>query len=490
MYSAVRDIEGLSRTHLPMQEKEYRPIEERQKILALMEGRMLAQVLSFMEPRRRLTMCAVSPTARVCAELVQVSDTCAPYKMCLGDRLVHRFLAKLTCDDDEERLRHLTWWLVKCGLPLHLNHSSTFTALRAVAPTLLPMVRSSPLSAYGVPCELQVSDILQLEEMCIYGDHVIPIASLTPSQLTRLRRLTVDKYTSKVCEEFLLQLPGLTELFIDDADWTPVSLMEPAYAARLLRLTICNPAMNTLSWIYECTSVTHLSITRCGSVLDLRLLIDLPYLTSLDMTGSNVPHLDGLSRCRSLTRIVFTLCSQLLSLEGLAGAPRLRSIDASSSLVQTLGELHRCPSLTNIVVRGCPELLSLEGLAGAPQLRSIDASYSGVVTLGELHRCPSLTTVDFRSCRRLRSIEGLAGAPQLKDVNLNGTAVMDITPLTASASSLRTLDLQNRSVTNIAAIAGATQLEEVYLTGTAVTDITPLTGSASSLRRLFLEIAA
>ncbi|KAK7199563.1 hypothetical protein NESM_000935000 [Novymonas esmeraldas] len=211
MYSAVRDIEGLSRTHLPMRKEEYRPIEQQRKILVLMEWRMLAQVLSFMKPHRQLTMCAVSPTARLYAELVQVPSTRAPYEMCLGDRLVHRFSDELDGDDEEERLRHHTWWLVKCGLPLHLNHSSAWTSLRAIAPALVPMVRSCPLYADNEPRELQVSDILQLEEMRIRGDNAIPIASLTPSLLVHLRRLTVEAYTSEVCEEFLLQLPGLTE---------------------------------------------------------------------------------------------------------------------------------------------------------------------------------------------------------------------------------------------------------------------------------------
>ncbi|KAK7199287.1 hypothetical protein NESM_000900100 [Novymonas esmeraldas] len=328
MYSAMQDIEAIGQWHLPPREEEYRPIEERQKILALMEGTVLAQVLTSMRRYRSLVMCAVSPTAPVYAELVEVSDTCAPYEMCLGDRLVHSFSDELDGDDEKECLCRHTWWLVKCGLPLHLDHSSAWNFLRAIAPALVAMVRSCPLSADGEPCDLQVSDILQLEEMCIRGDWTIPIANVTPSQLTRLRRLTVEAYTSEVCEDFLLQLPALTELSIDDADGTPVSLMEPAYAARLLRLTICNPTMNTLSWIYKCASVTHLSIIRCSSVLDVGSFIELPYLTSLDMSGSNVPHLDGLCRSLTLTRIVVKQCSELLSLEGLAGAPRLQLIDA------------------------------------------------------------------------------------------------------------------------------------------------------------------
>ncbi|KAK7199516.1 hypothetical protein NESM_000928800 [Novymonas esmeraldas] len=195
MYNAVRDIEGLSRTHLPMREDAYRPIEQQRKILVLMEGTMLAQVLSFMKRYVSLTVCSVSPTARLYAELVEVSDTCAPYEMCLGDRLVHRFSGQLDYDD-KERLGHHTWWLVKCGLPLHLNQSSAFTVLRSVAPALVPMVRSCPLYADNEPRELQVSDILQLEEMRICGDNVIPIANVTPSLLVHLRRLTVEAYTS------------------------------------------------------------------------------------------------------------------------------------------------------------------------------------------------------------------------------------------------------------------------------------------------------
>ncbi|KAK7199324.1 hypothetical protein NESM_000904800 [Novymonas esmeraldas] len=441
MYSAVQDIEELGRTHLPMREDAYRPIEERQKILALMEGTMVAQVLTFMKPHRIGTMCAVSPTVRVYAELVHFQSIRVPYEMCLSNRLVHRFSGELEYDHEKERLRHHAWWIAKCGLPLHLDHSSAWTVLRAIAPALVAMVRSSPLSADGDPPELQVSDILQLEEMCIRGDWAILIANVTPSQLTHLRRLTVEAYTSEVCENFLLQLPGLTELSIHDADETPVSLMEPAYAARLLRLTIRNPAMTTLSWIYTCTSVTHLSIIRCSFVLDLRSLIELPHLTSLDMSGSNVPHLDGLSRCLTLTRIF---------------------------------------------VRCCSQLLSLEGLVGAPQLLSIDASYSGVQTLGELHRCPSLTTVHFENCSHLRSIEGLAGVLQLEEVYLGGTKVTDITPLTASLRNLKKLVLWNSGVTSIAAIAGATQLEVVDLRGTKVTDITPLTASLSTLKKLYL----
>ncbi|KAK7199160.1 hypothetical protein NESM_000885800 [Novymonas esmeraldas] len=458
MYNAVRDIEALSRTHLPLREGMYRPIEERQKILALMEGRVLAQVLSFMKPHRHLTMCAVSPTARVCAELVQVSSTRAPCKTCLGDRLVHKLSGRMAGDYAAERLIRNSWWLVRCGLPLHLDNSNTWTVLRVTAPALVPMVRSSPLSAAGEPPELQVSDILQLEEMCIRGDSSICIANVTPSQLTRLRRLAVDDYTAEHCEYFLLQLPGLTELSTHSTHRKPVSLMEPAYAARLQRLSVHNPTMNTFSWICKCASVTHLSIIRCSFAFDVESFVQLPYLTSLDMTGSNVMDLDGLCRCLSLRHICVKGCLRLLSIAGLAGAPQLQSIDASRSGVETIGELHRCPLLTRVDFKRCVDMASLAGLAGAPQLHSIDASETGIETLGELHRCPLLSSVKFEACPNLDTLAGLAGAPRLQTIDATGIGARTLGEL-HRCPLLTSVDVQCCSdLDSLAGLAGAPQL--------------------------------
>ncbi|KAK7199567.1 hypothetical protein NESM_000935700 [Novymonas esmeraldas] len=468
MYSAVRDIEGLSRTHLPPREDAYRPIEERLKILALMEGTMLAQVLSFMVPHRCLTICAVSPTARVCAELIQVSDTRVPFQMSLDDRLFHECPGSLDGDDEKERLRHYSWWLVKCGLPLHLDHSSTWTVLRAIAPALVPMVRSSPLSTDD---ELQASDILQLEEMHTRGDWAISIANVSPSQLTHLRRLTVKGYDSEVYEDFLLQLPGLTELFIDEAYRMPVSLKEPAYAARLLRLDINKPTRKTVSWMYKCTSVTHLSIIRCGSVLDVASLVELPYVRNLDMTGSNVPHLDGLSRSLTLTSIVVKECSQLLSLEGLVGAPQLRSIDASDSGVRTLGELHRCPHLTTVDFCCCSRLEILNGLVGAPQLQSIRAAWSGVRTIGELHRCLHLRKVNFSNCSELLSLAGLAGAPKLEEIDAFGSGVRTIGDLNCCPRLTSVSFDRCRNLESLEGLVGAPQLEGIDVSDSGVRTI-------------------
>ncbi|KAK7198818.1 hypothetical protein NESM_000847500 [Novymonas esmeraldas] len=468
MYSAVRDIEGLSRTHLPPREDAYRPIEERRKILALMEGRVLAQVLSFMVPRRCLTMCAVSPTARVCAELIRVSDKRAPFQMCLGDRLFHECPGSLGGDDEKERLRHHSWWIAKCGLPLHLDRSSTWTSLRAIAPALVAMVRSSPLSTDN---ELQAPDILQLEEMCIYGDNAISIANVSPSQLTHLRRLTVEAYTSEFCEDFLLQLPGLTELFIHEACRMPVSLKEPAYAARLLRLDINKPTRKTVSWICKCTSVTHLSIIQCSFVLDVGSLVELPYVRNLDMTGSNVRHLDGLCKCCSLTSIVVAECSKLLSLEGLAGAPRLRSIDASDSGVRTLGELHRCPHLTTVDFCCCSRLEILNGLVGAPQLQSITAAWSGVRTIGELHRCLHLRKVNFSNCSKLLSLAGLAGAPKLEEIDASGSGVQVLGALHRCPRLCFVTLLKCRKLESLEGLVGAQQLEGIDVSDSGVRTI-------------------
>ncbi|KAK7199438.1 hypothetical protein NESM_000918500 [Novymonas esmeraldas] len=467
MNAALRNIEALSRWHLPPREVEYRSIEEGQRILELMEETVLAQVITFMKPRRCLAMHAASPTARVYAELVRPSYNGAPCTMCLGDRLFRVVFNSVIRVRAGQDLHPGIWWLEKCRLPLRVSGTDTFGFLRDYAPALLPMVRGLTVDTDS-DHEIDAADILQLEELRIESGHgAFTNCGVTPSQMTRLRTLTMGNYTAEVAD-FVVGLPSLTELSICSGDSTAVNMRKPACAPRLLRLSVVDPTEDTLSWIYQCASLTCLSLCVCVSDINSYLVGELRGLCKLHISAtiqrppnrpqgsrrrgnplvendSRVESLEGLAgapalkcitvshtgvhtlgelhRCPHLKTVEFGDCRGLESLEGLVGAPALECIKVSWSGVRTLGELHRCPNLKTVEFRSCTRLESLEDLVGAPALECITVSHAGIQTLGELHRCPHLKTVEFRSCKRLESLEGLVGAPALECIKASHSGV-------------------------------------------------------------------
>ncbi|KAK7199538.1 hypothetical protein NESM_000931400 [Novymonas esmeraldas] len=216
MNTALQVVEAFSRWHLPPREEKYRPIEERQRILELMGETMLAQVLTFMKPRLCLAIHAVSPTARVYAELVQPSYDGALSTMCLGDRLYRVVFDDVIRVRAGQGFHPGMWWTEKCQLPLHVCGTDTFGFLRVHAPALLPMMRGLTVNTDRHFNHNHAADVLQLEELHIEsGRGAFTNCGVTPSQMTRLRTLTVGNYTAEVAD-CVADLPSLTELSLGD----------------------------------------------------------------------------------------------------------------------------------------------------------------------------------------------------------------------------------------------------------------------------------
>ncbi|KAK7196021.1 hypothetical protein NESM_000535500 [Novymonas esmeraldas] len=221
MNAALQVLEAFSQWRLPPRKEEYRSIKERQRILELMDEMVLAQVLTFMKPRCCLAMHAVSPTARVYAELVQTSGDGDRYEMSLGDRLVHVVSNTAQWAEAGQRLHHSVWWLEKCQLQLHVCDKDTFGFLRDHSPALLPMVRGLTVDNGSEFNEIDAADILQLEELHIEsGQGAFTNCGVTPSQMTRLRTLTMGICTAEVAD-FVAGLPSLTELSIEANIFSP-----------------------------------------------------------------------------------------------------------------------------------------------------------------------------------------------------------------------------------------------------------------------------
>ncbi|KAK7198938.1 hypothetical protein NESM_000860800 [Novymonas esmeraldas] len=171
------------------------------------------------------------------------------------------------------------------------------------------MVRELTVETANEQLEVDAAEIVQLEELRILGDVTFVIRRVTPPQMTRLHSLAVVNCTAEVAD-FVVDLPSLTELSIYNCGSTAVSMREPACAAQLLRLSISNPTMDTLTWIERCTSVTHLGLRKCTFEINLRLLSEVPHLTTLDTSESDLHHLHGLQRCMELGKIDATRCSR------------------------------------------------------------------------------------------------------------------------------------------------------------------------------------
>jgi len=131
---------------------------------------------------------------------------------------------------------------------------------------------------------------------------------------------------------------------------------------------------------------TQLRLSECRLLTDLRPLIGLTALESLD-----------LSDCPSLT-----------SLDGIEHLPTLRALELSNCSAVDLAPLRQLPRLTSLRLANRTTLTTLAALDGLTCLESLDVSgCSSLTSLDGLDRFPALREVRLDGCDGLKSLAEL-----------------------------------------------------------------------------------
>ncbi|KAG5505363.1 hypothetical protein JIQ42_07573 [Leishmania sp. Namibia] len=408
-----------------------------QRLLGHLQGDALLEVLKFAPGNLLLTLAAVSPKARLLAELLE-SRLSTNLRLILDDATVmHELVTEAAGTPLVQPLDTVAWWIDKCGISVSIRGDEMAFKLLGSS-RLRPIVRSVSLSHLVRACPIPVDVALHLERIDMCGE---AFASLPahPCQMTQLRELHVMRCTSAALAR-LSQLPSITMLSIeskmavaplDNASAAEIPQQSLngvgvidmrlwAFARTLQHLRLSGSDISVVTGFDCCESLSTFTAVNCQRLLSLSSLGLAVHLRTLSVSWCGVRDLGRLAACVCLQRVSFDTCGALESLAALAGSPRLREVDVFCSGVRDVQGLASCPCLETLRVTACRLLTDLSPLAGAPRLRIIDTSFSAVSNLQGLGTCPCLEVLRLDMCPAVEDLHPLAGAPRLKYVFVNG----------------------------------------------------------------------
>lgn len=316
----------------------------------------LAQVMSYMKHSAKLTLTAVSPVARLYAELVAASAAPLQLRVSITGTEPRHSLCYSTSRARSLRggaapaLQCSVWWLKWCGLPLQAEGGEALAALREAAPQLLGTLRAIKTlpTTHGV-LALTKAEVQQLEELDFYWDRVF-LADARPHDLPQLRRLTVRRCTTEALA-FVYALTGLTEVALWGSKGAPTFDTDRVTSAPgLRRLLVCAVRVRDFYAMQRFSALAELLLLDCRSLRSLATLAAAPRLRALTVSESDVDSVDGLDMCAALEYLDVQCCTHLKSLAGISGAPRLRVVKAARSGVTSVDDVER------------PGLLLVDGL--------------------------------------------------------------------------------------------------------------------------------
>ena len=188
-----------------------------------------------------------------------------------------------------------------------------------------------------------------------------------------------------------------------------------------------------------------------SAAADFTVLADLPALTSLDVTGSQLGS-EGVAAIGSiptLTELHLGSCG-VSSLDDLAGLTALTVLDAPDNRISDISALAAMPSLQEVNLSG-NRITSISPLTAATQLTVLDLSGNQFGSLGAISANTALTSLNISSC-----------------------GISDLSPL-ENKTALTVLDASSNDITDVTALQGCTSLLDLKLAGNEITDLSPIT---------------
>ena len=249
----------------------------------------------------------------------------------------------------------------------------------------------------------------------------------------------------------LSECPALGELYIQDCPLTDVSCLSGALQLRELRLEnmpslrslhgleehnslqqvdIHNlHGLNDISALASCTGLTRLLMHEVFSLRDIRPVVELPQLRSLEIYGSEIRDVDFLWDIRNKDNFSFGV-SEVEDWKGLEAIQRYELLNITDRNGSAL------PYIQNATVKRL-EIYNRSG--GGNRSEGMDLALLPHVTQEMWLHCvttlegldqPDVQWLQVDNCPYLASLDGLEGAPKLKYLNvINCSRLTDWTAL-------------------------------------------------------------
>ena len=216
--------------------------------------------------------------------------------------------------------------------------------------------------------------------------------------------------------KFISGLPSLVTLEMKNLPWLQdVSFFDDRSTITHLTLAGCQSLVD-FSGLNKLSELKLLDLEACDSLKSLIALKTLPSLNYLTLGNcKNLQSLDGIENLESVSELCLEGCSKLGSFTGIENLPKLIALDVSGTAVKKLSL--RLRNLEDLTAKNC-DLLTEFDAGGFDEIRGIDLAHcKSLDTVRGINGFHSLQSICFMGCESLQTV-ALSDLPQLGPVNV------------------------------------------------------------------------
>ncbi|XP_031381917.1 protein SUPPRESSOR OF npr1-1, CONSTITUTIVE 1-like isoform X2 [Punica granatum] len=312
------------------------------------------------------------------------------------------------------------------SLPLsirNLDHLQTLNVIGCHDLHTLPELPTG-LTNLQVTCKSPVPipnlpDLINLKQLTF--SECFNLAEMTPgiAKLSKLEFLQFLRTGISSLPEEIGALSQLKVLSIVNC-WKLRSL--PTLPAGLQELCVvgCN-LFHALPDLSNLQNLSELQLREC-SLMEIRGLGRLAFLTRLTVRSRRIANLDALERVEALTYLEVSYCRNLERLPDLSNLKLLNEIKANEcKRLDEVEGLDDLCSLRNLEIRNCTSLETLPDLSSLKLLERLDAGgcekLHGLEGLDELE---SLQALNLRHCKAITRLPNVSGLKSLQWLDISG----------------------------------------------------------------------
>lgn len=290
------------------------------------------------------------------------------------------------------------------------------------------------LSAAGY---LSAGDVkgLDLARLSCYGKSPGEVAAIFEDS-GQLKELRISAGLESL--DGLGALNGVEKLTLKGSDLTDIKALAGMKGVKWLTLEYCNElkdfsVLSVMDWL------EGLSIESEG-IRDIGFVQNMPKLTSFSLSRAKILNLDSLKGNTSLTSLSITKCGELKDMSAVSGLTGLKELCLEVPYGCARPDLAGLTGLRRLKVNGMDTVSYLSGMGGIEELElewvEIDstAPFAGLASLKELTcsripdqtkwdfvvRIPSLEVLNLNGIKTYEDISALFGMPALRELYLNG----------------------------------------------------------------------
>lgn len=278
---------------------------------------------------------------------------------------------------------------------------------------------------------------LPIQGISCYSDSPAELAELLGDEAAQLKEVNITAGLESL--DGLAQLPGVEKLSLYCGHLTDISMLANAKQVTSLTLESCDgvtdfSVLSVMPWLKE------LSIESEG-LRDIGFVSKMPELTSLSLYDTSILHINGLAGNTSLTSLSIDRCGEMTDCSAVSGLTGLKTLFLDIPYGCGEPDLSGLTGLTELTISGVEhvdflrnmsqlETLTLDGcqindtgaFAGLTGLKKLKCTYvyGDLTSWNFVTGIPGLEILDLSGASTYEDISSLFLVPTLKELYLNG----------------------------------------------------------------------